>query len=207
MFYSMFYSYNYSVIGNLLCNNFRWECTKLVFNQYYYFSHALCTHSWTSCMSRRAGKFHLHCDMQGASLSWISAAFTWYDSIPSCSYNTLQLLLWPFKWAAPLHGWCCGALYTAFAISPHAGLLLECNDYMCGWMFLLWQIMTSQSSHAELRKSPTKTCKMELLLRSLPTLLLKVLNVWKSWSVTKHTAIYSTDVFVEAPDNFIAHHW
>ena len=97
MFYSMFYSYNYSVIGNLLCNNFRWECTKLVFNHYYYFSHALCTHSWTSCMSRRAGKFHLHCDMQGTSLSWISAAFTWYDSIPTCSYNTWQLLLWPFS--------------------------------------------------------------------------------------------------------------
>ena len=137
----------------------------------------------------------------------LSAGFTWYNSIPTCTLHVTLTL----QWAAPCTGWCCGALYTACAISPHA-VLTELFWSATIIMYIVWVDVFTVTYH-DIRiitcwsNKVTQDSKMELLLRSFPTLLLKVLSVWKSWSITKHTAIYSTDVFVEAPDNFIAHHW
>ena len=49
---------------------------------------------------------------------------------------------------------------------------------------------------------------MEVCFRSLPPSLLKVLNVYIAiCGRVEVTVIYFTDMFLEAPDNVIAHHW
>ena len=49
---------------------------------------------------------------------------------------------------------------------------------------------------------------MEVCFRSLPPLLLKVLNVYIAiCGRVEIIVIYSTDVLLEVPDNVIAHHW
>ena len=135
----------------------------------------------------------------------LSARFTWYNSIPTC---TIHGNYYCDPSVSSTTGWCCGALYTACTISPHS----VDSTYWAFWsamiiMYIVWVDVFTVTNHDIIYSLVTQDSKMELLLRSFPTLLLKVLSVWKSWSITKHTAIYSTDVFVEAPDNFIAHHW